>query len=164
VAGFKQGLAQAGYVEGLNVAIEYRWARGQYDRLSAFAAKLVERKVAGGGANAAGGQGAASWRSGPGPDNPVSGPGYQVFVSELHKLGFTEGQNLVVEYRRIDEGLPKAFTGANEMIAAKAEVLVANGPEIALQAANAARPSVPIVMLANNYDPSARGANCLERL
>ena len=95
-----------------------------------------------------------------GPDlnnNPVSGPGYQVFLSELRKLGFTEGQNLVVEYRRTDEGLPKAFTGANEMVAAKADVLVANGPEIALQAATAARPAVPIVMLANNYDPFARG-------
>jgi len=94
---------------------------------------------------------------GPGPDNPVSGPGYQVFVSELRKLGFTEGQNVVVDYRRTDEGLLKAFTGANELVASKAEVLVANGPEIALQAANAARPSVPIVMLANNYDPFARG-------
>ncbi|HVI62323.1 MAG TPA: hypothetical protein VM910_06985, partial [Bradyrhizobium sp.] len=45
---------------------------------------------------------------GPGPDNPVSGPGYQVFVSELRKLGFTEGQNVVVDYRRTDEGLLKA--------------------------------------------------------
>jgi putative tryptophan/tyrosine transport system substrate-binding protein len=94
---------------------------------------------------------------GPGPDNPVSGPAYPVFISELRKLGFTEGQNLVVEHRRTDEGLTKAFTGANELVAAKAEVLVANGPEIALQAANAARPAVPIVMLANNYDPFARG-------
>jgi len=63
-----------------------------------------------------------------GPDNPVSGPGYQVFVSELRKLGFTEGQNVVVDYRRTDEGLLKAFTGANELVASKAEVLVANGP------------------------------------
>jgi len=94
-----------------------------------------------------------------GPDlsNPVTGPGYQVFLSELRKLGFTEGQNLVMEYRRADEGLQKAFTGANEIIAAKADVLVANGPEIALQAATAARPAVPVVMLANNYDPFARG-------
>src|SRR5438046_180344 len=47
-----------------------------------------------------------------GPDlsNPVTGPGYQVFLSEMRKLGFTEGQNLVIEYRRTDEGLPKAFT------------------------------------------------------
>ena len=94
---------------------------------------------------------------GPGLDNPVTGPGYKVFLSELRKLGFTEGQNVIVEYRRTDEGVPKAFTGANEFVAAKADVLVANGPEISLQAATAARPAVPIVMLANNYDPFARG-------
>jgi len=45
VAGFKQGLAQAGFVEGSNVVIEYRWARGQYDRLSALASDLADRKV-----------------------------------------------------------------------------------------------------------------------
>jgi ABC-type uncharacterized transport system substrate-binding protein len=89
--------------------------------------------------------------------NPVTGPGYQILLSELRKLGFTEGQNLVMEHRRTDEGLEKAFIGANELVAAKADVLVANGPEISLQAANAARPAVPIVMLANNYDPFARG-------
>ena len=37
---------------------------------------------------------------GPSLDNPVSGPGYQIFVSELRKLGFTEGQNVVVDYHR----------------------------------------------------------------
>jgi putative ABC transport system substrate-binding protein len=41
--------------------------------------------------------------------------------------------------------------------AAKVEVIVANGPEIALQAAAAVRPAVTIVMLANNFDPFARG-------
>jgi putative ABC transport system substrate-binding protein len=94
-----------------------------------------------------------------GPDlsNPITGPGYQIFISELRKLGFTEGQNLIVDHRRTDEDLTKAFTGANEMVAAKADVLVADGPEIALQAATAARPAVPTVMLANNYDPFARG-------
>ena len=45
LAGFKQGLGQAGYKEGANVAIEYRWARGQYDRLPALATELAERKV-----------------------------------------------------------------------------------------------------------------------
>ncbi len=42
---FRQGLSELGYVEGRNVAIEYKWAEGQYSRLPALAKELVDRKV-----------------------------------------------------------------------------------------------------------------------
>jgi ABC-type uncharacterized transport system substrate-binding protein len=46
VAAFRQGLGETGFAEGQNVSIEFRWARGQYDRLPALASELVARRVA----------------------------------------------------------------------------------------------------------------------
>ena len=46
VAAFRRGLGESGYVEGANIAIEYRWAENHLDRLPALAAELVEKKVA----------------------------------------------------------------------------------------------------------------------
>jgi putative tryptophan/tyrosine transport system substrate-binding protein len=45
LAAFHEGLREAGFVEGKNIAVEYRWALGEYAKLSALAADLVKRKV-----------------------------------------------------------------------------------------------------------------------
>jgi len=92
---------------------------------------------------------------GPASDNPLFVRSYPEFLAELRKLGFTEGGNLIVENRRIDEGAPKAFAAAAEVIRSKVEVVVTFGPELALKAAFAASQTIPIVMIAVNFDPIA---------
>ena len=83
--------------------------------------------------------------------------GYAAFIDELRKLGFTEGRNLVVEYHPTDEGRGVAFAAAAEMVRSNVEVIVAAGAEFNLQAALAASPTIPIVIIAVAYDPIARG-------
>ena len=92
----------------------------------------------------------------PDPDSPLFAASYPAFLAELQKLGFTEGKRLI-EFRRADQGASKTFAAAAELIRSKANVVVTFGPEITLKAASAASQTIPIVMIAVNFDPIAGG-------
>src|SRR5262245_23915479 len=81
---------------------------------------------------------------------------YRAFSSQLEKNGLREGENIIVEYRAIDD--PRGpFIGAAELVRTQPNVLVASGPEVALQALIGASGHIPIVVLAGNFDPIERG-------
>jgi putative tryptophan/tyrosine transport system substrate-binding protein len=83
--------------------------------------------------------------------------GYNAFGEELRKRGFTEGKNLTIEKRFLDEDARNPQDLAAELIRSNVDVLFADGPEATLKAATTASDTVPIVMAAINYDPLARG-------
>jgi putative ABC transport system substrate-binding protein len=90
-------------------------------------------------------------------DNPVTGAAYRVFLEELRKLGFSDGQNLIVEWRPANQESPALAAAATEIVRANADLIFAAGTEAVLQAAIAASRTIPIVIVAINYDPIARG-------
>src|SRR5262249_42943812 len=93
---------------------------------------------------------------GPGLSNPFASTLYQAFLAQLRELGFSEGQNLVAEYQAMDDARGP-FVATIELMRSQPDLVVALGPEVALQAVVGASGSVPIVFIAVNYDPIARG-------
>ena len=89
--------------------------------------------------------------------NPVTGPGYPAFLDEMNKSGFRIGENLAIETVEDIGDTKKLFAEAADLARSNVDVLVAAGPELALQAAVAASRTIPIVIWAINYDPIARG-------
>jgi putative ABC transport system substrate-binding protein len=86
------------------------------------------------------------------------GPGYQEFAQQLHVLGYEEGRNLKIDFVQFDstDG-DRSLTMAAELVGRGVDVIFAIGPEIAVKSAVAATRTVPIVMVANDYDPLAKG-------
>jgi putative ABC transport system substrate-binding protein len=82
---------------------------------------------------------------------------YDSFVEELRGHGFLPGRNLAIEVRASDQDFAALSRDARDLIAANADLLVAQGTEEVLRAAMAASAVVPIVMIATNFDPIARG-------
>jgi putative ABC transport system substrate-binding protein len=74
----------------------------------------------------------------------------------LREQGFEEGQNITVDYKRNDDPCGP-FSSAAELMRSAVDLVVATGPEVTLQAVIGASRSIPIVFLAVQYDPIARG-------
>ena len=91
------------------------------------------------------------------PNVPMFVAAFSAFSSELQQLGYVEGQNLTIEYRYINEPRADVAAQAAELVRSNIDVLVATGPEVVLQAAVDATHTIPIVMIAINFDPIARG-------
>jgi putative ABC transport system substrate-binding protein len=90
--------------------------------------------------------------------NPRSAPFYQAFEQRLRDLGWAEGKNLVIEFQ-----MPKGprdldfATVAADLVRRNVDVILAGGPEASLRAARQATSAIPIVMVALNYNPVAKG-------
>jgi putative tryptophan/tyrosine transport system substrate-binding protein len=95
---------------------------------------------------------------GPAVDRPslMFVPNYQAFMAQLRALGFVEGQNLVVTYGAVDDPRGLAVV-ATELMQVQPELIVVSGTEPMLQSVRAASQTVPIVLIAVNFDPIARG-------
>ena len=91
---------------------------------------------------------------GPSLKNPVALTLENAFRARLQELGFVEGQQVILEYRALDD--PRGPSAAvTELMQWQPDLMIAVGSEAALQAV--ANIAIPIVMLAGNYDPIARG-------
>jgi putative tryptophan/tyrosine transport system substrate-binding protein len=89
--------------------------------------------------------------------NPVMGPASKAFFDELRKLGFVEGRNLIVDRKPSDMDISAVSAQAAAMVRATPDVLVALGSEPLLEAFVHASKTIPIVFVANNYDPLEGG-------
>ncbi len=92
---------------------------------------------------------------------PTSSPGvrgiFTAFEQALRALGYVEGQNLVIEFRNAEGHGERLPALAAELVQRHVDVLVAGGPEGILRAARQATSTLPIVMVAVDYDPIALG-------
>jgi ABC-type uncharacterized transport system substrate-binding protein len=89
--------------------------------------------------------------------SPRSASFVQAFEQGLRDLGYVEGQNLVIEFRTAEGNVERLPALAAEFVQRNVEVLVVGGPEVTLRAARQATSTIPIVMVAVDYDPIALG-------
>lgn len=78
-------------------------------------------------------------------------------VRRLGELGYREGRNMVLEYRSADGASERYPQLARELIGLKCDIIFVAGPELPARALRDARSTIPVVFLANDYDPVERG-------
>jgi len=88
---------------------------------------------------------------------PVIRRGVPGLLDELRRLGFSEGQNLTMDYRSTNQPAPRLAADVAEMVGARPDVIVTTGAEPQLQAVMPVSGLIPIVFWANNFDPIERG-------
>ena len=86
------------------------------------------------------------------------GPGIRALERQLQTLGWEEGRNLQIDFVQLDDtDVDRSFAMAAELVGRGVDAIFAGGPELAVKAAVTATRTVPVVMIANDYDPVARG-------
>jgi putative ABC transport system substrate-binding protein len=88
---------------------------------------------------------------------PRTAPVHAAFVQGLQDLGYVQGQNLIIEFRSAKGQADRLPGLAAELAQLPVDVLVAVGSEVVLRAASQATRTIPIVVMAVNYDPIAKG-------
>jgi putative ABC transport system substrate-binding protein len=88
--------------------------------------------------------------------DPRPGPNLFAFEQKLRELGYVEGKTLAFDYLGLEriETYPQAM---EELVRRKVDVIITGGPEFDLKAAKRATSTIPVVMLAVDFDPEARG-------
>jgi putative ABC transport system substrate-binding protein len=79
------------------------------------------------------------------------------FEQRMRELGYVEGQNLAIEYVQVTNSAGSVEEAMRDLVRRKVDVIVTSGGEVALKAAMEATSSIPIVMIAINFDPVERG-------
>src|SRR5262245_53350602 len=87
---------------------------------------------------------------------PKAAPIWAAFQERMAEHGYTQGANFIFEFVQVG-GIDEYERGYRDLAACKVDILLATGPEISLKSAQAATQTLPIVMLAIEYDPLARG-------
>lgn len=88
---------------------------------------------------------------------PLTAPTHAAFVQGLQDLGYVQGQNLMIEFRKADGQAARLPGLAAELAQLPVDILAAFGSEVVLRAASQATRTIPIVTMAVNYDPIEKG-------